>query len=74
VPQLPHHRPRRPHRQLELLLAAMPAPADAAPRWTSLPDPTRQALTGLLTRLMVANAANAGLPPNAVPKGDADEQ
>jgi hypothetical protein len=44
------------------------------PRWNSLPDHTRQALSDLLIRLLVAHAANAGLPPNAVPEGDADEQ
>jgi len=55
---------------LDLLLAVMPAPADAAPRWSSLPDQTRQALT----RLLVAHAANAGLPPNELPEGDADER
>ncbi|MCW6512367.1 hypothetical protein [Lichenifustis flavocetrariae] len=66
----PHRRSRRPHRQLDLLLAA-PATPDVAPRWSSLPAPTRQALSGLLIRLMEAHAANAGLP---LPRGGADEQ
>ena len=66
----PHRRSRRPHRQLDLLLPA-PVTPDVAPRWSSLPAPARHALTGLLTRLMEAHAANAGLPR---PKGGADEQ
>jgi hypothetical protein len=70
---LPHRRPRRPHRQLDLPLAASMTP-DAAPRWCSLPDATRHTLTGLLARLMVAHAAHAGLPSTALPNGDADEQ
>ncbi len=74
MPQLTPRRPRRPHRQLDLLLVATPAPADAAPRWNSLPDQTRQDLSNLLTRLLVAHAANADLPPNALPEGDADER
>ena len=66
----PNHRSRRPHQQLDLLLAT-PATPDVAPRWGSLPAPARQALTGLLTRLMEAHATDAGLPR---PRGGADEQ
>ncbi len=74
MPELIFRRPRRPPRQLELLLLARPAPANTAPRWSSLPDQTRQALSSLLTRLLVAHADGARLPPRAVPKDDADER
>jgi len=39
-----------------------------------LRDQTRQALSGLLTRLLVAHADGTRLPPQAVPEGDADER
>jgi len=74
VPQSIVRRPRRLYRRLDLLLLARPGPADAVPRWGSLPDQTRQALSGLLTRLLVAHADGTRLPPQAVPEGDADER
>lgn len=74
VPKSIFRRPRRPHRQLDLLLLARPVPADTAPRWSGLPDQTRQALSGLLTRLLVAHADGARRPPQAVPEDDADER
>lgn len=60
---------RAPQRQLELLPADTPAP-DAAPAWEALPDRTRQALTGLMARLLLAHAGGAAPAPG----GDADER
>jgi hypothetical protein len=33
------------------------------PSWTSLPEPTRLALTGLVTRMLIAHAGNGLLAP-----------
>ena len=74
VPHMTSRRPRRPHRQLDLLLAETLTPANAAPQWNSLPDQTRQALSGLLTHLLLVHAANVGLLSGGLPEGDADEQ
>ena len=60
---------RAPQRQLELLPADTPAP-DAAPAWDALPDRTRQVLTGLMARLLVAYAGGAA----STAGGDPDER
>jgi hypothetical protein len=62
------HRLRAPQRQLELLPANRPSTPDAASTWEALPDRTRQVLTGLMTRLLIAHASGAA------PGGDADER
>jgi|tagenome__1003787_1003787.scaffolds.fasta_scaffold18855362_1 hypothetical protein len=64
------HRLRAPQRQLELLPADRPPAPDVAPAWDALPDRTRQVLTGLMVRLLVAYAG--GVAPTA--GGDPDER
>jgi hypothetical protein len=62
---------RAPQRQLELLPADRPpASPDAAPAWDALPNRTRQGLTGLMVRLLVAHAGGAA----SAPGDDADER
>jgi len=61
-----HPWPRPPKRQLDLF-AGSPPPA---PAWSALPDQTRQALTGLMTRLLLAHAGGAG----SEPRSDGDER
>ena len=73
VPESILRRPRRPHPQLDLLLAR-PSPTETAPGWSSLPDQTRQALSSLLTRLLVTHVDGARLLPQAAPEEDADER
>jgi hypothetical protein len=64
-------RRRAPQRQLELLPADRPpAWPDAAPAWDALPDRTRQGLTGLMVRLLVAHAGGAA----SAAGDDADER
>jgi hypothetical protein len=65
------HRIRTPERQPDLFLTPQPPAAGASPGWRGLPDATQQAVTALMTRLLITHAA-AG----AVPKleGDADER
>lgn len=67
-------RNRGPYRQLDLCLASPPAAPDAAPGWSTLPDPTQQALTSLLTRLLIAHAGGTAPELGAHPEGDADER
>lgn len=59
-----HSSPRPPKRQLDLF-AGSPPPT---PAWSALPDQTRQALTGLMTRLLLAHAGEAG--PKSRSDGD----
>jgi hypothetical protein len=40
-----------------------------APTWTMLPEPTRQALTGLVTRMLIAHAGTGTFAP----EGDGDD-
>lgn len=67
------HRRRRtriPERQPDLFLTPQSPAAAASPGWTSLPDVTQQAVTALMTRLLITHAA--GATPEA--EGDADER
>jgi hypothetical protein len=63
-------RSRAPERQPDLFSAPQPPIAGPAPGWSSLPDGARQAVTALMTRLLITHAAGA------VPEleGDADER
>ena len=54
-----HRRRRRTqtlNRQLDFLDPKPPSARGATPQWISLPQPTRCALTGLVTRLLVDHA------------------
>ena len=53
------HRRRTSERQPDLFLPPPPLSAVANPGWNSLPYATRQAVTALMTRLLVAHAAGA---------------
>jgi hypothetical protein len=64
-----HHR-RTPERQPDLFLPSPPLRAVASPGWSSLPSTTRQAVTALMTRLLIAHAA--GVAPER--EDDADER
>ena len=55
--------------QLELFPERTPRPAPGAPTWTMLPEPTRQALTGLVTRMLIAHAGTEAFAP----EGDGDD-
>ena len=57
---MPPPRRRSPNPQLELFAEGTALPP-SAPCWTTLPEPTRRALTALVTRLLIAHAA-AGTP------------
>ena len=57
--QHPRRRPRTPNRQLDLFLCNPPPTPGTTSGWNTLPDQTRQALTGLMTRLLVAPAGGA---------------
>ena len=47
---------RLPSPQLELFPQKTPPPSAGAPSWTTLPEPTREALTGLVTRMLLSHA------------------
>lgn len=70
------HRPSRRHRTLDrqLDLDLFPPPQASvsipAPGWSALPDQTRQAVTGLMTRLLIAHAGGAVVEPGS----DGDER
>lgn len=49
-------RPPRHAQPLQLDMFEMSPPPPGTPAWTALPDPTRQVLTGLGTRMLVAHA------------------
>jgi len=49
----PSRRPPKP--QLELFPETTPHPSPGAPSWTMLPEPTRRALTALVTRMLIAH-------------------
>ena len=51
------HQHRTPDRQLDLFAARLPSAPDAMPAWSSLPDRTRQTVTGLMTSLLVGHVA-----------------
>ena len=61
---------RPPCPQLELFPKTTPRPARGAPSWTSLPEPTRLALTGLMTRMLIAHAGDGPLAS----EGDGDDE
>jgi hypothetical protein len=63
--------PRPPRRSLLLQLDLFQEDTlpPGAPTWTALPDQTRRALTGLVTRMLIAHA---GLPATAPEEGDND--
>ena len=66
-------RPRPPLHQLDLCLASpLPEPGGAQ-RWSALPDQTRQTLSDLLTRLLIAHAGGARQELDEPPEGDSDE-
>jgi hypothetical protein len=69
---MPHHRRqvRVLERQPDLFSALRPTQAAAAPGWSSLPEGAQQAVTMLITRLLVMHAADVALQP----EGDADER
>jgi hypothetical protein len=64
------HRRRAPERQPDLFLTSRPPGAGADPGWSSLPDAARQAVTALVTRLLLTHAAGVA----SEPEGDADER
>ncbi len=49
--------PRRSSPQLELFEKDAPPVPPGTPLWTALPDKTRHALTGLVTRMLIAHAS-----------------
>jgi hypothetical protein len=49
--------------QLDLFHERSPLPPRGAPTWTALPDQTRRALTGLVTRMLIAHAGAATPEP-----------
>ncbi len=69
----PCRRARLPVRQLDLCLANEP-PAAIAPRWNSLPDPIRQTVTGLVTRLLIAHASDGVVEVNGLSEDSSDER
>ena len=60
---------RPPSPQLELFPERTPLPPPGAPSWSTLPEPTRRALTGLVTRMLIAHARPAAVAPEG---GDDD--
>jgi hypothetical protein len=64
------HRRRASDRQPDLFLLPRPPSASGSPGWCTLPEATRQALTALMTRLLIAHAA----APAPGADGDADER
>jgi len=69
MPRL-RYRPRAPERQLDLFPTdrlLLPSPV---PRWSTLPDQARHAVTTLMTRLLVMHVN--GVAPEA--EGDVDER
>lgn len=60
---------RPPNPQLELFPERTPLPLPDTPSWSTLPEPTRRALTGLVTRMLFAHACAEALAPEG---GDDD--
>jgi hypothetical protein len=50
-----HPSRRPPNPKLELLPEGTPLPPPGAPSWSRLPEPTRRALTRLVTRMLIAH-------------------
>lgn len=66
--QHPRRRPRAPNRQLDLFPGGPPPAPGTTLGWNTLPDQTRQALTGLMTCLLVAHVGGAA--PESGSDGD----
>ena len=62
----PRCRPRRPDHQLDLFPSRQASTLIPVPGWNDLPEQTRQAVTGLLSRLLVAHAGGAAPQPGSV--------
>jgi hypothetical protein len=69
----PRRRLRLPTRQFELGLADDPLAA-IAPRWSTLPAPIRQTVTGLVTRLLIAHANDRADAVHGSQEGSSDER
>ena len=68
-----HRLPQRPRaldRQLDLFPPPQASTLIPAPGWNDLPEQTRQAVTGLMSRLLVAHAGAAAPQPGS----DSDER
>jgi hypothetical protein len=63
------HRRRASDRQPDLFPPPRPPSAVGSPGWCSLPEAAQQAVTALMTRLLIAHAA--AVAPGS--HGDADE-
>ena len=66
-----HRLPQRPRaldRQLDLFPPPQASTLIPAPGWSALPEQTRQAVTGLMSRLLVAHADGAA--PQSESDGD----
>lgn len=66
----PRCRPRRPDQQLDLFPSPQASTLIPVPGWNDLPEQTRQAVTGLMSRLLVAHAGGAAQQPGG---SDGDE-
>jgi hypothetical protein len=64
------HRHRTQDRQPDLFVTIPPPAPDLAAGWRRLPDRTRQAVTSLMTRLLVGHVADAAPAAGS----DADER
>ena len=58
-----------PKPQLELFSERTPLPPPGSPSWSTLPEPTRRALTGLVTRMLIDHAGAEAVAPES---GDHD--
>lgn len=67
---MPRPSPRRMSPQFELFPQTTPPPP-GSPSWTTLPEPTRQALMGLFTRMLLSHLDAAG--EAAGPEGGDDD-
>lgn len=68
----PRRRPRTQDHQPDLFLSSPPPTPSSVPGWSTLPDQTRQAVIGLMTRLLIAHASGAG--PGPGPGSGRDER
>lgn len=63
---MPRPSRRPPSRQLDLFPQTTPRLASGGPTWASLPETTRMALTGLVTRMLIAHAGAEPFEPEGV--------